>query len=173
MGIRALKRLFNLPTTTPSAAIIYSFGTLYMTQELDKRRFIYLHKILNREATHWTKKMFLHLDSLNLGWVKNIKEKLAQYQLHTEWEEIRVKSKGQWKKLVTDTVDKMNTSKLIQNCTTENRTRVCTKTQHIHKQLMESTPASNTCTEVTTTTTSQIAASYTRSPLDAIINSNN
>ena len=31
IGIRALKRLFGLPTTTPGAAIAYSFGQLYIT----------------------------------------------------------------------------------------------------------------------------------------------
>ena len=32
IGIQMLKRLFNLPTTTPSTSIIYSLGLLYMTQ---------------------------------------------------------------------------------------------------------------------------------------------
>ena len=56
LGIRILKRLFNLPEKTPSPAIIYSFGTLYITQHIDEMRFMYLHKILQREDEHWTKK---------------------------------------------------------------------------------------------------------------------
>ena len=43
IGLRTIKRLFNLPTTTPSTAIIYSLGLLYMTQLINKKRFMYLH----------------------------------------------------------------------------------------------------------------------------------
>ena len=56
-----MKRLFGLPTTTPNTTIIHSFGLLYITQAIDQKQFIYLHKILSREDGHWTKKMLLHL----------------------------------------------------------------------------------------------------------------
>ena len=41
LGIRILKRLFNLPEKTPSPAIIHSFGTLYITQQIDQMKFMY------------------------------------------------------------------------------------------------------------------------------------
>ena len=47
ISIKALKRLFNLPTTTPTAAILHSFGLLFMTHSVDKMRFMFLHKVLN------------------------------------------------------------------------------------------------------------------------------
>ena len=34
IGIRTLKRLFNLPTTTPNPAVIFNFGQLYMTKNV-------------------------------------------------------------------------------------------------------------------------------------------
>ena len=66
IGLHALKQLFNLPTTTPDAAVVFNFGQLYISQEIDKRRLIYLHKLLLRTENHWTKKMLLHLQSRNL-----------------------------------------------------------------------------------------------------------
>ena len=42
IAIKALKRLFNLPTTTPSVAILHSFGLLPPTQIIDKMRFMFL-----------------------------------------------------------------------------------------------------------------------------------
>ena len=111
IGIRALKRLFGLPTTTPGAAIAYSFGQLYITQEVDKKRFMFLHKVLSRENDHWTKQMMLHLQAENLGWAKNITEKLTQYGLETDWEVIRRHSKRQWKKISGDAVEKKEQEK--------------------------------------------------------------
>ena len=95
IGLQTIKRLFNLPTTTPSVAIIYSFGLLYTTQTVDQKRLIYLHKILTRENDHWTKSMLNHLQSKNIGWAKNIEEKLIEYELETDWEVIKVKTM-QW-----------------------------------------------------------------------------
>ena len=71
MGIRALKRLFSLPTTTPNAALIHTLGQLYITQEIDKKRFMFLHKVLIRGNSHWTNKMLHHLQTHNITYKKN------------------------------------------------------------------------------------------------------
>ena len=68
-----------MATSTPSTAILPSFGVLYRTQIVDKRRFIYLHKILNRETNHWTQKMLLHLKEQNTGWAQTIGKKQLQF----------------------------------------------------------------------------------------------
>ena len=67
IAIKALKRLFGLPTTTPTAAILHSFGLLFLTQIVDKMQFMYLHKILNRQSDHWTQKMLTHLGTTISG----------------------------------------------------------------------------------------------------------
>ena len=54
--LQTLKNLFDLPIHTPTAAIMYSFGTLYSKFRVDERQMLYLHRILNRDETHWTKK---------------------------------------------------------------------------------------------------------------------
>ena len=106
-------------------------------------RFMYLHKILGRETDHWTKKMLVHLQTQNLGWAKNIEQKLNIYKLETNWDVIRQKTKENGKRTVTEAVDKVNKEKLIQFCvpttaTTENA-KINTKTKNVHKDLHTST----------------------------------
>ena len=55
---------------------------------------MYLHKLLTRDEHHWTSKMLSHLCSYNTGWAKNIKEKLSEYNLESDWEIIRTKTKS-------------------------------------------------------------------------------
>ena len=132
-----MKRLFGLPTTSPNVAVMFSFGLLYITQEIDKKRFIFLHKILNREDNKWALRMMTHLKEQNSGWAKNIVEKLSEYDLTSDWEVIRNMTINQWKEKVRKAVLKKNGEKLLKNCTTESAegTKINTKTRHIHKKL--------------------------------------
>ena len=142
IGIRTVKRLFGLPTTTPSAAIIYNLGLLYATQAVDKKRLTYLHKVLNRKVDHWTTKMLYHLQAIEKGWASNIKEKLVKYNLETDWEVIKKKTKAEWKRNVSEAVDEVNKKRIIKDCETktpEGSTKTKTKTKHIHTQLNTTT----------------------------------
>ena len=137
LGIQILKRLFNLPERTPSPAIIYSFGTLYITQEIDLKKFMYFHKILKRENDHWTKKMLCHLKSLDIGWAKIIQDKLRDYNLEQDWDKIKNLSKTNWKNLVQTAVLNKNKQKLLESCEeqTQNGIKIKTKTAYIHNKL--------------------------------------
>ena len=136
--IQAVKRLFNLPSTTPSPTIIYSFGLLYATQAVDQKRMNYLHKLLTRESNHWTLQMLNHLKTQDLGWAKNIEEKLIAYGLETNWNTIKTKTKAQWKEEVKKAVNEINKSKLIESCTskTPTDTTIKSKTKYIHERLV-------------------------------------
>ena len=37
IGIRAMKRLFGLPTTSPNVVVMFLFGLLYKAQEIDNK----------------------------------------------------------------------------------------------------------------------------------------
>ena len=74
IGIRVMKRLFNLPSTSPNVSIVYSFGLLYISQIVDKKQFMYLHKMLSRGSYHWTYKTLMKDRSQNIGWAKNINQ---------------------------------------------------------------------------------------------------
>ena len=43
--IQSIKYLFDLPAHTPTPAIVFAFGLLYTNVRVDKKRFMYLHRI--------------------------------------------------------------------------------------------------------------------------------
>ena len=154
IGIRIVKRLFSLPTTSPNVSIVHTFGLLYITQAIDQKRFVHLHKILNRPETKQIHKVFRILKTMNIGWAKNILEKLKEYNLEDDLEKIKQFTPNEWKEKVRVAVLKKNGEKLIKNClaTTENGSKVLTKTKHIHDTL--------------------ISCKYSAKPLDCIIGAN-
>ena len=150
LGIQILKRLFNLPEKTPNPAIIHSFGTLYITQQIDQMKFMYLHKLLKRTDDHWTKKMLVHLDEINVGWAKSIRQKLKDYDLEQDWSKIVTLSKTTWKNSVKDSVVKKNTQKLLENCTDQNKIK--TKTKHIYEKVKSTNYSNKPVPEIITST---------------------
>ena len=105
IGIQAVKRLFNLPITTPSAAIIFSFGLLYFSEVADRKKFIFLHKILIRPEDRWIRLMLYELKSRDIGWPKKVDEKLVEYGLTSDRDEIKQKTPKQWSDEVTKAVE--------------------------------------------------------------------
>ena len=114
--IQALKNLFGLPPNTPNTAVIFTFGTLFTKQRIDQKQLIYLHKILNRHQEHWTLKTLHTLDEYNIGWAKTIKETLHQYNLPTEFNEIRLKTKPEWTRIVRAVIESKNLERLKDQC---------------------------------------------------------
>ena len=92
---------------------------------------------MNRTSDHWTKRMLTHLQDLNLGWAKNIQAKLIKYELELNWDNIGRKPKAEWKKTVSEAVDKKNQQKMIDNCTTKTKdgNKINTKSRSIHEKL--------------------------------------
>ena len=134
IGVQAVKRLFNLPITTPTAAIIHSFGLLYFSEVADMKKFLYLHKILTRPDFQWINPMLNKLRELDINWAKCINGKLSEYSLCPEWDEIRQKTKVQWKNEVMAAVEEHHRKKLKENCvsTTSSDERINTKTKDIY-----------------------------------------
>ena len=58
--IQAIKYLFDLPAHTPTPAILFTFGLPYTNVRVDKKRFIYLHRVLNRDDDNWPEKNSVH-----------------------------------------------------------------------------------------------------------------
>ena len=138
IGIRAVKRLFGLPTTSPNVAVIHTFGLFYISQIVDKKRFLFLHKKLT-SAEQWQCKMLLNMASKNIGWAKNMNEKLSEYELETDWELIKQRSFNEWRNIVIRAVLIKNGKKLLENCQTKinDGVKINTKTKHIYQELSE------------------------------------
>ena len=125
-----LKSMFGLPQTFPNSALIFATGSLYASIRIDQKRFLFLHKILTREADHWTRHMLKVLDDMNTGWPKNIREKLEVYDLEKDWDNIRKIPKAQWKSYVKKAAENRNKERIINDCHHEDG-RPKEKTKHL------------------------------------------
>ena len=108
IGIKTMKRLFSLPTTSPNVSVIYTFGLLYVTQAIDKKRFLFLHKVLNLEEYRWIRKAVFILQELDIGWTKNIIQKLNEYGLESDLTTVKQFTHREWKEKVRVAVLKRN-----------------------------------------------------------------
>ena len=135
--IGSLKHLFNLPTRTPTPAIVFVFGTLYTDVRLKKKQLIFLHRILSRDINHWTYQALQTLKNLNLGWYKEIQNTLKSYELPENFDTIKNIPTAVWKAKVATAVEKANRQKLIDNCHKKEGDMIVpkTKTQSIVKHL--------------------------------------
>ena len=131
--IQTLKMLFDLPIHTPTPAIIHTFGTLYTNLRIEKKRLMYLHRVINKRDTSWTKKVLLILERLNIGWAKSIKETLTDLNLPSDFSIIRSATKRQWKMAVNQKIEIKNRNRLFNDChkTENNNLTRKTKTTHI------------------------------------------
>ena len=135
--IQTLKHLFDLPTHTPTPAILYSLGIPYTSQRVDQKRLIYLHRILKRYDLHWTKLTLNHLISHNIGWGKSINDCLKFYDLPEDHNEIKSMTIRAWKNLVTRKVEIKNTLRLRDDCykVSDGIRTPKTKTAHIIEEI--------------------------------------
>ena len=78
IGIRAVERLFNLPSTSPNVSVVFSFGLLYISQIVHQIQFMYLYRLLTRNPAHWTHRTLLHHHEQNVAWAKHISNKLKE-----------------------------------------------------------------------------------------------
>ena len=152
--IQSLKYLSDLPAHIPTPAIVFAFGLLYTNIRVDKKRFIYLHRILYRDYDNWTRIALQTLQEMDIGWGKSIKDALSEYGLPNDFAEIGRTHIRQWERMVTQRTEVMNQRRLYKDCHKKenNQQMAKTKTAHI---------------------TSRVAAgSYTRKPLDEIMQFN-
>ena len=132
-----MKYLFDLPSHTPTPAILFSFGLLYTAHRVDKKRLIYLHRVLKRHDQHWVKRMLMELDKLNTGWAKDIRETLRAYDLPEDYDEIKAYTRRMWIRTVTEKIEVKNTQRLLNDChkTVDGVLTPKTKTAHIVEEL--------------------------------------
>ena len=130
---QALRNLFDLPCHTPNPALLFTLGTIYTDLRMEKKRLIYLHRILTREDTNWTKMTLNILDNREIGWAKSIRNTLQQLNLPTDFAMIKQFRPNEWKQKVEEKIEKRNKERILEEChkeTNGTKTRK-TKTKHI------------------------------------------
>ena len=84
-----VKSLFDLPTKTPTPAILHTLGLPYTTNRIKKKQLLFLHRLLNKDPNQQTRKMLKVLDKLKVGWTKQVRSMLVLYQLPTDFTTIK------------------------------------------------------------------------------------
>ena len=130
--VQTLKMLFDLPTHTPTPAIIHSFGTLYTSLRIEKKRIMYLHRLLKKHDSSWPKKTLFILDQLNIGWAKSIKEALNALDLPTSFSTIQASTRRQWKRIVECKIEIKNQERLLNECHKKENDAIIRKTKTAH-----------------------------------------
>ena len=125
----AWKKMIGLPQTTPTAGIVMTMGALFATIRVEIRQLVYLHKVMNKSDSHWTKTTLKIMKEYNIGWAKQICEILERWGLNQNWEEFRLKTPGQWKGEVKTAAKTMNAGKLREECETKSRGETKQKTK--------------------------------------------
>ena len=138
--IWALKRILGLPRTTPTAAVRFITGTLFTEIRIDEKQMLYLHKVLNRTEDHWTHHILMTLDDYCIGWSRQIRQKLSEYGLETNWDVLKRKTDNEWKSTVKTAIEKRNRERLLDECKTFRHGCVHekTKTKSIIKEIERS-----------------------------------
>jgi len=97
---KCLRRLFKVPDSTPKPALIAEMQVLYIEQEVDKRKLLYLYKLLqwpsHRLARATLEQQQEYYKYNNTTWASEINTKLEYYNLGT-YEDIVNLTKHQWK----------------------------------------------------------------------------
>ena len=114
--IWAIKRMLSLPRTTPSVAIRYVTGTLYVKTRIDIRQMMFLWKTLTRTHESWPRKLLFILDEYKIGWSKQIRDTLAEYHVTENWQQIQSKTKNQWRSEIYSAAEKLNAELMLNEC---------------------------------------------------------
>jgi hypothetical protein len=91
--LRSLKQMLGVPITTPTQAIMYVTGAMYMAMRINQKQLKYLHKLLTCDASRWTLQILNTLDRYKIRWATKIRQKLTQYEMNEDWEEIKALEK--------------------------------------------------------------------------------
>ena len=132
-----LKKLFGLPPTTPTPAVRFITGTLYMNVRIGIKQLIYLQQLLRKEDDQWIRDALMTLKEDGTGWAKTIQHTLEQWELESDWEIIATKPVNTWKREVHQAAEKYNKEKLLEDCQTRNRgtSRLKTKTKSLVEKI--------------------------------------
>ena len=112
----ALKRILDVPKTTPTAAVWHVTGMLMTSILIDKRQMLYLKKILNKPEDNWIKQMFYCLMKDDIGWAKQIRRTLTEYEITASIDDITTTSNAARKTQVTNATEKEHKEKLVDLC---------------------------------------------------------
>jgi len=113
---KCLRRLFKVPDSTPKPALLMEMQVLHIIQEVHKRQFLYLHKLLKWPKERLAKAIFDQQENYynyrSTTWSKEIKARLNYYNLGT-FKSIKSYSRHQWKGKVKESIQRVSSQKCL------------------------------------------------------------
>ena len=104
-----LKRLLRLPASTPSAGLRNELGILSTRSQITKKRAMYLHRLLNLPQTNITQQILLEQQTMpGNTWLHNTLTELEELGLNISLDELKCKSKQQWKSTLTQAITQVD-----------------------------------------------------------------
>ena len=103
----SLKRLLRFPKSTPSAGLRNELGILSIKNKILLKKGMYLHRLLALPSTNITQQVLLQQQSLpGNTWLLDTMHQLTSTGLDCSLENIQNMKKTQWKKILTDVIEK-------------------------------------------------------------------
>ena len=96
-------------------------GALFASVRVEIKQLLYLHKVLQKNANHWTRVTLLILWEKQIGWAKQGQELLGKWGLEKDLSTIQEEPAKQWKTKVKQAAEKQNQEKLKEECKTKMR----------------------------------------------------
>jgi hypothetical protein len=124
--MKMLKRIFQLPTSTPNSFLLLELGILPIEGEVHKRQLMYLHRILLLPEDDPVSQMFENLmmfaENGEDNWWTQVKPLLPKYGLPEDLRIIKQLSKDTFKNMVNKGVEHVSTQNLMSECSTKKKT---------------------------------------------------
>ena len=124
--LKFLKRILNLPSSTPNSFLFLELGVLPVENEINKRQLMYLHRILMLPDDDPVHQMFTNLVELaengENNWWSQVKPLLNKYDLPQNLDDIKNLSKCTFKTMVNKAVSATVFEQLKTECASLKKT---------------------------------------------------
>ena len=124
--LKFLKRIVGVSSSTANSFIFLELGVLPVEHEIAKRQIMYLHRILQLDTSDPVRKMFENLktfhESGECNWWTEVVEKMKNYGLDVNLEEINSTSKGVFSKQVKEAIKETAFAELLNECSSLQKT---------------------------------------------------
>ena len=121
-----LKRIFSVPSSTPTSALYLESGCMTISTLIKARRIVFLQYLVKLPLKEMLSRFFhcQWLDSCNYDWTRQVKEDLADFGLTSDLAAIKDKSVFSWKTLVKKKARQFELERLVEIKETKNKSKM-------------------------------------------------
>ena len=122
--LKFLRRVMEVPKSTPIAALFLELGILPIQYEIEKRQLVFLKRILDRENDDPIKMSYHEMLKYQAerNWANNVHELRGKYNLPLNDENVCNLTYATWKKMVHDRVKYVAFASLTEMCSANKKT---------------------------------------------------